>query len=1232
VNIRGKVPSALRTVFRTGKFVWDRDSKLSGEKSNDLSLRSENKEVFLLKTKERILKTKLRGAVLLLVMTVMFMLMIILMATLAVVSTSNKKAYVKFEENQAYYSAASALEVFWGAQNGTKGFMKDEKYYAMKPDGSGPQKITDIDGSTQVSMTQGRSIEMELYHLASIQGMDIVGNSSFYNAKITNGTLTDLKTYLQDCTDMNALGSALQYSKQFAVDPPINPNTEVAFYVEFPTIANPINPANGYGEYADVNPLNADPSAPVDDQPLQKAAIKMEVLKRFYNLDGVENDELIAFMEDDPNQLPVVPAPTAIADDTDPNKIDLNKVKTKLQAGDRARDYFVVRVTSESVLMGVKGTAAVEMVTTIPVSAAPNSDSAVKSFGFTKDGNSGYNAIGGATGLADVKLGTGQSAGTIYSSGNISFGSSRQPFVAEDTLDTDKVIAKANAVSKSWVVLNKSTNLTTQGSDAFIYAYRGINATDAGRFMVSGGGKLHLITDGPFLHATDTTVSGNLVVGEMGKAGTFQSPLVVNEGVFVRDLYVDDIKTDGTSDASTRFGRIGQDKFKVNGNSGVLFVENLYFNFPANKAAAAPGATSGGATASLNPSADTSFGYYDFFNSGEGGNPGPIGIKTNIDAQNQWVINLGMTGVSKIVFTGLLYFRNYNGTADPSDDWYSPRTYDSVKDYITFLNTDTFINANALLNGPATQPANQYYSYNDLLKINGTYLYNPNPLSPETDPIFTGNVKNAHDINTDVNNAIYYEKDGINYRLHNSLAIPAEISANIARPQDYSYAFDTETGNIWLRMPFSLPGAASDNFLLKFDTELSLYKDYMDLSLDPQGLAKFNIADPPTDKNADGYLSYDMRKAEDDRDIVGYGSISGRYLGAYTQNGSDYVLEDPDDYEQSHLDGNDNTLQKFGYLSAYLDGSFQWGLTDLIKPSEERANIGATGVVFDIFSMNETPHEQQAPSPVAPTRNVPSVTPTGPSIGYTKLIDTSGEAMSSSSLGGNFMRKSMLNIIDATSMSNTIILTPDSSNIITGTYIVDGDSPTNFYIRGNQGTVYLGNNQQESFYILSSKHMKNFNISSQVEKNPEQMDSNNLKYYKFGSYLSSFSSSTPFNAGIKTPTASRDYCSKITLYIGEGTDIILNAGTIDGTVYGPLSSFGTATANYSQGVGVSYNGANLPNANSVAVIGTVICGNMSFNGEQGIIYLPPDPNGGADPGIPNFTWKPTLYTANASGS
>lgn len=70
-----------------------------------------------------------KGVVLFTVVAIMFMLLIMIMATLAVVSSANRRTYTKFKENQAYFTARSAIDGFSiAASNKTNGGTSNQLY------------------------------------------------------------------------------------------------------------------------------------------------------------------------------------------------------------------------------------------------------------------------------------------------------------------------------------------------------------------------------------------------------------------------------------------------------------------------------------------------------------------------------------------------------------------------------------------------------------------------------------------------------------------------------------------------------------------------------------------------------------------------------------------------------------------------------------------------------------------------------------------------------------------------------------------------------------------------------------------------------------------------------------------------------------------------------------------------------------------------------------------------
>lgn len=89
------------------------------------------------------------GTVLIMVLTVMLVLIIMLMATLTVVTTAGQRIYAKYEEQQAYYTARSALDVF------TK-MLNDSTYGNTVPAAGAVPAVFE---------TQGYNIQKSLYDI-----------------------------------------------------------------------------------------------------------------------------------------------------------------------------------------------------------------------------------------------------------------------------------------------------------------------------------------------------------------------------------------------------------------------------------------------------------------------------------------------------------------------------------------------------------------------------------------------------------------------------------------------------------------------------------------------------------------------------------------------------------------------------------------------------------------------------------------------------------------------------------------------------------------------------------------------------------------------------------------------------------------------------------------------------------------------------------------------------------
>lgn len=122
-----------------------------------------------------------KGAVLIMVLTIMFVLIFMLAGTMAVVYSANNRALAKYEESQGYYSARSVLDMFGSdfLYDDTNDAQPTSKAHYFDPSGN---PITTVD-----NITQARALEFELYKL------NVDTSSDFYtNYVSTNGTNSKL--------------------------------------------------------------------------------------------------------------------------------------------------------------------------------------------------------------------------------------------------------------------------------------------------------------------------------------------------------------------------------------------------------------------------------------------------------------------------------------------------------------------------------------------------------------------------------------------------------------------------------------------------------------------------------------------------------------------------------------------------------------------------------------------------------------------------------------------------------------------------------------------------------------------------------------------------------------------------------------------------------------------------------------------------------------------------------
>lgn len=262
---------------------------------------------------------RLSGAVLIMVVTVMFVLIIMLMATLTVVSTAKNRTYTKFEENQAYYTARSALDIYVG-------MLGDSTHYAYNSSGTNvTYTYTDSTGTSKtINVKQGKALEMELYKITAQSGIDFEAANAgkkayFINPVSGDGTFSDANEDNNFTVYKSVTGQPITY---------------IEYQVTLPAVTST---SDDYGKIVDTDGSD------------QIATIKIEILDRtFDNLAGYTTAQMEA----------------AVDETTTPKK---SEVQASIAAGSRSKDNMRIKITSTVEFMGVTGTAVLVHDTKDPV-------------------------------------------------------------------------------------------------------------------------------------------------------------------------------------------------------------------------------------------------------------------------------------------------------------------------------------------------------------------------------------------------------------------------------------------------------------------------------------------------------------------------------------------------------------------------------------------------------------------------------------------------------------------------------------------------------------------------------------------------------------------------------------------------------------------------------------------------------------------------------------------------
>lgn len=312
---------------------------------------------------------RLSGAVLIMVVAVMFVLIVLLLATLTVVSTAQNRYYTKFEENQAYYTARSALDVF------TKKILTDDAYYAYDASGSNPRtyKYTTVDmsktaaekaaaQSADTPMKQGLAMEFEMYKIPSKNDAGLASNIN-KSDKVFGET------------------GEIAEDENYSIDSTLDKDKGITYQIVFPEISDG---TNKYGRFVDV-----------DSSGIQEATINVTVESRRYNFGGSNADAFSAMTDD---QLKACSGGSvSITDGGTTTVYTKDQLMEAIRLGDRLKDKMRLKLVATVSFMDTTGTAALYYDTS--EKPAVNSSNAITSVSDISQ-SSGVFPIGGASGLS----------------------------------------------------------------------------------------------------------------------------------------------------------------------------------------------------------------------------------------------------------------------------------------------------------------------------------------------------------------------------------------------------------------------------------------------------------------------------------------------------------------------------------------------------------------------------------------------------------------------------------------------------------------------------------------------------------------------------------------------------------------------------------------------------------------------------------------------------------------
>ncbi|MCH5348571.1 MAG: hypothetical protein J1E40_04545 [Oscillospiraceae bacterium] len=425
-------------------------------------------------------RRRIDGTVLIMILTVMIVLIIMLAATLTVVTTANQRIYTKFEENQAYYSARSALDIF------TDKMLADRDYYAYDGSSIRPYSYTNDSGATATAnMKQGLGVQGEFYKIRS-QGIETekLVNTPGSGVTLAGGaTAAEALGFVENIKEADGVfGGSTPEDKFFSVsdtavnDDTIHPYDYILYKVWLPAMGNG---SDNYGKIVDF-----DPPPPGKTQKDQLATIKVEVLDRVFNTNPTYSTV---------DMINIVQTGTAA---------EQQALKDAIKNGDRTKDHVRLRITSTVEFMGVEGTVVLLIDSDTPTRVS--SSRAVTSLSDIDRGTS-LHLVGGASSLTGTVSAQNEAmiVGDVFTAGNFVDGSNTHVHMIEP---------KAQVVSLGKVEFtNKNPVVSADG--VVLYGYDGISTTQNQDFG-SSSNNINIVTPGSFSWGSnEPKIYGNLYAG-----------------------------------------------------------------------------------------------------------------------------------------------------------------------------------------------------------------------------------------------------------------------------------------------------------------------------------------------------------------------------------------------------------------------------------------------------------------------------------------------------------------------------------------------------------------------------------------------------------------------------------------------------------------------------------------------------------------------------------------------